>query len=534
MVYRKHSFMVGISLIFTSLLLGFIGGPAAADDQPYVVSVLDPDQAPFPPDIPLEAHYLNTLTGRPVVVGVHLKDGFTQGTGAFDLLLCYDQSIVSLISVEQGEALAGWEYFTYRIGELGPECSTCPSGRLRMIGIRDTDDGNIPPAGSEHINGFLALLTFRVAKNSDYLNQCARIGFCSIECGDNEISGVNGNQIALPIPDQNDPEGYLLTLGPDYDLNTCLTNLQGEFDPLSYVLFDPGYVCIICMCSRGDINLNGTAHEIGDATLFSNYFIYGSGVWDPIYFENQILASDINDDGQPLTVADLVTLICFITGGDDWNPDCYADSYKLASGDNTAHLFYSMDKELIASIDSPAEIGAAAFIFEHEGLELGSPVLSENIGQMTLGYSDQNGVLRVLVCSLEGRSTAAGEFDLFTVPSTGDGTMELTEVQISDVYGNMMEVVTEKISPPNGFTLWQNYPNPFNATTQIRFALPTASEWRVGIYNIIGQKVEEFSGHAAAGRVAVEWDAGNAPSGMYFYRLTAGDFTNTRKMVLMK
>ena len=56
---------------------------------------------------------------------------------------------------------------------------------------------------------------------------------------------------------------------------------------------------------------------------YANYFIYGPSVWDPVYYETQIMASDINNDGTPLTVADLVYLICIISGEADPYPESY-------------------------------------------------------------------------------------------------------------------------------------------------------------------------------------------------------------------
>ncbi|MFC1476206.1 T9SS type A sorting domain-containing protein [Candidatus Zixiibacteriota bacterium] len=537
MVYRMHSFIAAFCLLFLGSFVLIGGELLAADGQPYQISVLDPCQAPYPPDIPLEAHYTNVLPGQLVVVGVHLKSGFTQGTGAFDLLLCYDQSVLTWLAADRGEGIADWEFFTYRAGTFGQDCdSVCPSGHIRLIGIRNINDGFTPPAGSEHINDFLAILTFYVMVDRSFLNMCARVGFCSVDCGDNVISDISGDELALAFPGQDDPEGFIITFGPDYDLEACLNGYQGEFDADSFAYFDPGYVCIIPVCDdRGDINLNGIELEIGDATLFSSYFIYGPGVWDPIWRENQILTTDINEDGIVTTVADLVTLVEIITNGAEGGPACRP--IPDPSGDNLERVLfleYSRDGDLVVSVDSPVDIGAAAFIFRHDGLEFGTPILSDETAHMTIGSSDRDGILRVLVYSMKAYSIDAGQFDLFTVPASGTGAIELVEAQFSDAYGNMLGFMTEKQPPEGGFRLLPNYPNPFNATTQIRFALPTASEWRLGIYNIIGQKVEEFSGHAAAGRVAVEWDARKAPSGMYFYRLTAGDFTNTRKMVLMK
>jgi hypothetical protein len=87
---------------------------------------------------------------------------------------------------------------------------------------------------------------------------------------------------------------------------------------------------------------------------------------------------------------------------------------------------------------------------------------------------------------------------------------------------------------PDRFELSQNYPNPFNPSTVISFALPTAADYDLTVYNVLGQQVRQFSGSADAGTVEVLFDASELSSGVYFYRLTAGDFTDTKKMMLVK
>jgi 5'-nucleotidase/UDP-sugar diphosphatase len=93
---------------------------------------------------------------------------------------------------------------------------------------------------------------------------------------------------------------------------------------------------------------------------------------------------------------------------------------------------------------------------------------------------------------------------------------------------------------PESYELLQNYPNPFNPTTEIEFALPQTSNVTVTIYNTLGQQVQQLIDEPMpAGHHAIEWngtDAGGhqVASGVYFYRISAGDFTSTKKMVLMK
>ena len=86
---------------------------------------------------------------------------------------------------------------------------------------------------------------------------------------------------------------------------------------------------------------------------------------------------------------------------------------------------------------------------------------------------------------------------------------------------------------PNEFSV-TNYPNPFNPSTTIEMNLPIACNWTIGIFNILGEKVEEFSGTSAAGRVLVVWNASGHSSGIYFYRAAAGHYSASKKIVLMK
>jgi len=88
---------------------------------------------------------------------------------------------------------------------------------------------------------------------------------------------------------------------------------------------------------------------------------------------------------------------------------------------------------------------------------------------------------------------------------------------------------------PSEFALLGNYPNPFNASTVIEYQLPAACEVKIEVYNLLGEKVATLvDGEQEAGYRSVTWDASEVSSGLYFYKLTAGDYTNTRRMMLVK
>jgi len=101
--------------------------------------------------------------------------------------------------------------------------------------------------------------------------------------------------------------------------------------------------------------------------------------------------------------------------------------------------------------------------------------------------------------------------------------------------GDAFAAVSETESVPEEFTLQQNYPNPFNPTTQISFALPTESHVELKIFNQIGQEVRTLvDSQRPAGQHTVQFDASDLPSGVYFYKLQAGNFNQVRRMTLVR
>ena len=486
-----------------------------------------------------------TLQGHFEEMAITIENGPFE-MGGFDFLIAYDASALTFNEAQPGELLdtCDWEYFTYRHGVSGNCGNACPSGLLRIIALAETNNGPNhpacygPPDTEPHE---LAKMTFYVTNDRTYDCQYVPIYFFWMDCGDNALSSIDGENLFIDraiydfegnvIWDEEDdvqfPEDARIPFvgAPDY----CLNPDPDKPSAVRCPEFVNGGIDIVCADSidaRGDINVNGVANEVADVVMLTNYFISGLSAFDT-HKEASIAASDVNADGVSLSVADLVYLIRVISGdvapyGRTASTGTVAISTNLAGG------------ELTVSYDATTEVGAVFLIFEVDGIA-GSPVLGSGASDMDVAYGQNGTELRVLIYDIGPGALASGIGEMVTIPVVG--AIRLVEAEASDYYGNMMNVSTHLL--PKEFSLGQNYPNPFNPTTTINLYLAEPSDWTVAIYNIAGQMIRMYSGSSDAGAVQVTWDGANSDgvkvtSGIYLYKATAGSFTATRKMVLMK
>ncbi len=457
--------------------------------------------------------------GQHVVVPVNLE---AQGgpIGGYDMLIGYDNSALSFQSAtigdDWGPAGCGWEYFTYRYGADGNCSNACPSGLLRVVAVAETNNGpNHPSCFAAPTPSTLFNLDFLVTNDRTFECQVIPIRFFWLDCGDNALSTRSGDSllIADAVYDGdvtlNPPNGINIldgTVGyPTYQGPQDGTCGSGSKTAYPAVSFSNGCVDIACADSidaRGDLNLNNVKYEIADAVLYSNYFVYGIGVFH-INLQGQIAASDVNADGLSLSVADLVYLIRVVQG--DALP--YA---KLAP----AELTYTADN---GNVVVNGTVGAAAVTYQGNV----TPVLHADNMELKYAFDAEANVTRALVFSMEGNV-----FNGNVLSANGN----VISAEFATIDG---ATVSAKLLPAN-FSLGQNYPNPFNPTTTIGFSLPVKSDVSLSIYNITGQLVKEFNGSFEAGEHTITWDASAQASGVYFYKLTANNFSETKKMVLLK
>ncbi|OGU43894.1 MAG: hypothetical protein A2000_01725 [Ignavibacteria bacterium GWB2_36_8] len=118
----------------------------------------------------------------------------------------------------------------------------------------------------------------------------------------------------------------------------------------------------------------------------------------------------------------------------------------------------------------------------------------------------------------------------------GVGTNRMNEIElVGDGAGTVSVRHDYKLIKPDKFMLFQNFPNPFNPSTTIKFYLPTNELVTIKLFNIMGEKIETLvEGNIPSGQHEIQWNANHLASGTYIYRMQAGEFSESRKMILQK
>jgi hypothetical protein len=479
--------------------------------------------------------------GHYVDVPIYMEN-FQPGVcfGGFELEVEFDYTSMTFVSADPGALLLqpytevvgsdttfySWEYFNYRMLPC-PLCACCKY-KILLFGMKDLPNGpfhkgyDICPTDPM---GELAVLHFVV--NNDEKLRGLMIPICfewegevvegqvvhDWDCAENTFSDPTGNILYV----SNKECEYM-------PLPECDT--PGSIERLINFMTGPGGDCGVCggvmvcnpsggQCKRGDVNYNTMPYEPADAVLFARYFAEGIGVFGPEPDRSlKVCATDVNADGRTLTLSDLVYLIRVILHDAVEIP-------KLAPA-TVANVVVSNGVITVAG----ANVGA--ILFEFDGAV--NPTLLASGMDMAAGT---NKVL-VYMDPTTGQSLASASE---VISYTGDAKLVSVEAVDRDTRV-LTTTITSKIAPTT-FALHAAYPNPFNPNTNLSFTLPEAVNYSLKIYNVAGQLVRAYEGSGSTGLNVITWDgkdnAGNSvSSGVYFYKLVAGHFSATEKMVMMK
>jgi photosystem II stability/assembly factor-like uncharacterized protein len=154
-------------------------------------------------------------------------------------------------------------------------------------------------------------------------------------------------------------------------------------------------------------------------------------------------------------------------------------------------------------------------------------------GSSNVWYNDGNGF------NMVDYTAPAGTFRHITTdrisgfPYTGLGARTNGGITYKQIFVQGINNIGGEI--PTSYSLSQNYPNPFNPTTNIKFQIPKSGLVKLALYNTLGKEVETLVNHQLSpGTYEVDFDGSRLSSGVYYYKLETGDFTDTKKMVLIK
>lgn len=482
---------------------------------------------------------LDAEAGRQVKTSI-VVDGINGDLGGFDILIALDQSKYALVAARPGSYVGScsWEYFTYRLVDKSSLVGLDLGEYTDLLEIRARADlslgtftgcpGALAPLELARID----LLLAHEAAGRAIECMSLQTRFYWRDCNDNVIyssqfdSAYGGGDAfdyldSLPVvyafPGFGSPSGVC---ADSFGATVVLPMDYGN--GLIDVLCPPGGVLI------GDVNLNGIPYEVADIVLFASYFARGLIIFviDPAA---QIGSTDCNGDSLVLSVADLVCMIRTIISG---SPNKIAPGSILpeatvsvmAGGEESILKLTSTDDALVVRLQ---------FVMKDNQSAGSESIRSSSIDYLTGVVGD---TLNLLAYNLDGRPVIpVGQSDLLSFDAS---RLRLVNIEMANLNGAMFAISKGVGALPESFLLNQNYPNPFNAGTVISFYLAIESDWRLDIFNVTGQSVREFQGRHA-GEVNVDWDGldskgEDVASGVYFYRLKTPDSHQQRQMLLLK
>jgi len=236
-------------------------------------------------------------------------------------------------------------------------------------------------------------------------------------------------------------------------------------------------------------------------------------------------------------------------------PPVAANSNLLAADDNGEPVSFGETGVTItfSGIESEGEVSVSRFNSAPDNTDGIGEELQVAGQRIVINASDEldfdEAVLRINVDELEIDDPE--NITVYRRAEAGSGTFEMLDSEYDAESGELIVtldsfsefafttgIITSALTEggqPVSFELHQNYPNPFNPSTVIEFELPANSEVRLEVYNMLGQRIATLvNEQKSAGRHQVSFDASALSSGIYIYRISAEDFQQTRKMMLMK
>ncbi len=273
--------------------------------------------------------------------------------------------------------------------------------------------------------------------------------------------------------------------------------------------------------SPGDANGDLTINVL-DITTIVSYLLNQNP--QPFIFD----AADVKKDGE-INVLDIVTVINIVMGG---------QMQKIAaSNDQEESMILSPN---YVRLENVSNISALRLVVVGKNLSRNDVKPGNLLKRMEYAFHVNNDTLYLVVYNLKNEGFANDAGELFKL-SRGE-IENVLDIQAADRTGHFVNVETVGTATliPKDYMLFQNYPNPFNPITTIKYGLPEQQDVKIEIFNILGQKIRTFEvKNQPAGYHQLLWDGKNddnvqVATGLYIYRLKAGRFVDSKKMLLIR
>ncbi len=342
-----------------------------------------------------------------------------------------------------------------------------------------------------------------------------------------------GNLVQIYDIKVSNGNGFLLC-GSSYPLDAIVLKINSNGDLIWSKTFTAGYKInfqSLIETEQNDIIMTGW--KSNNSSLPTNGLIFkidsvGNFIWDTVFnFNNSATGGRkiiITDSGFSICGEIFFGKIFFLSAnktGKIVHSNIFDSTYRCYDiggfnkiNSNRFIVNYSQD-----SISLP--VNGKVIIFDSLGAIIKSKLFT-CLKQITFGSITQLSDTGFIFFGSIDNNTSS-EVDLYAIKSD----TSLNAQPVLGINQNINEL-------PIGFILFQNFPNPFNPVTNIKYEIPRDENVSIKIYDLLGKEVFRIYEYKKAGSYEVQFDGANFASGMYFYQITAGNFTDTKKMVMIK